>query len=112
MITPEKKDALEAKFRAFKVLASDIIEKLTGPDRKSGKAEDDAIETLYLKHIPTGIEVRCRESAEPELNRFLARQMLADKIEERLTGISDRMPEFEKMRKLMARKRRKANQKW
>ena len=112
MTTPKKIQALEAKFKAFKILPSDIIEKSITSDKKSGQTREDTPDTVYLKHIPTGIEVRCRESAEPELNRFLARQTLADKIEERLTGVSDRMREFERINKRKARLKRKSNQKW
>jgi protein subunit release factor B len=36
---------------------------------------------VYLKHIPTGLEVKCREERSQVLNRMRARQILAEKIE-------------------------------
>lgn len=101
IVTPEKLQELEEKFKALKIQASDITQKA-----------DITSTVVYLKHIPTGIEVKCKKSPEPKLNYFLARQMLAYKIEEKLTGVSDRMREFEKIRKRKARAQRKSNQKW
>jgi protein subunit release factor B len=112
MIAPEKLQALEAKFKALKIQPSDITEQFLASDKLGGCKIDDASDVVYLRHIPTGLEVRCKESHDPELNRFLARQMLANKIQESLTGVSDSMREFERIKKRKARLGRKANQKW
>ena len=112
MITPEKLQALEAKFKALKIQPADILEQFLASDKLGGRRIDDASDVVYLKHIPTGLEVRCKESTDPELNRFLARLKLANKIQESLTGVSDSMREFEKINKRKARLKRKANQKW
>ncbi len=112
MVSPEKIQELEAKFKALKILPSDIIEKFMTSGNKGGQKANKTSNTVYLKHIPTGIEVKCKESRERELNRFLARRILAYKIEEKLTGYSDRMKEYEKIRKRKARSKRKSNQKW
>jgi len=34
---------------------------------------------VYLKHLPTGTEVKCQQERSQALNRFLARRILADK---------------------------------
>jgi protein subunit release factor B len=112
MVSPEKSQALEAKFKALNILESDITEKFMTSGNKGGQKANKSSNAVYLKHLPTGIEVKCKESRERELNRFLARRILAYKIEEKLTGTSDRVREFEKIRKRKARYRRKANQDW
>jgi len=51
--------------------------------------------------------VKCKESRERDLNRFLARRLLVFKIEELTTGTSDRVREIEKIRKQKDRRRRR-----
>jgi protein subunit release factor B len=103
MVTPEKRLALEQKFISLNIKPNDIIEKFMTSGNKGGQKAN----AVYLKHIPTGIEVKCKESRERDLNRFLARRTLAFKIEELTTGTSERMRGFEKIRKQKDRKRRR-----
>ena len=112
MVSPEKIEALEAKFRALNIFVSDITEKFMTSGKKGGQKANKSSNAVYLKHLPTGIEVKCNETRERELNRFLARRTLAYKIEEKLTGTSDRIREFEKIRKRKAKHGRKANKDW
>jgi protein subunit release factor B len=111
LVSPEKIQALDAKFKALNILPSDIIEKFMTSGNKGGQKANKSSNAVYLKHLPTGIEVKCKESRERELNRFLARRILAYKIEELKTGTSDRIREFDKIRKKKSRsKRRGINQ--
>jgi protein subunit release factor B len=112
MVSPEKKEALEARFKTLNILSSDITEKFMTSGKKGGQKANKRSNSVYLKHLPTGIEVKCNETRERELNRFLARRTLAYKIEEKLTGTSDRIREFEKIRKRKAKHGRKANRDW
>ena len=107
MVTPEKLRELEKKFKTLHILPSDVIEKFMTSGNKGGQKANKTSNAVYLKHIPTGIEVKCKESRERELNRFLARRILAFKIEELQTGTSERMREFEKIRKKKARSRKR-----
>jgi peptide chain release factor len=77
---------------------------------KGGQHANKTSTCVYLKHIPTGIEVKCSETRERELNRFLAKRLLADRVEEKLTGTSDRMKEIEKIRKRKSRSKRRSKQ--
>ena len=108
MVTPEKIKALEEKFLKLGIKPQDIEEKFMASGCKGGQKANKSATAVYLKHLPTGIEVKCRETRERELNRFLARRTLAYKIEERLTGTSERMKEHEKIRKNKARRKRRA----
>lgn len=107
MVTPEKLRELEEKFKTLQILPSDVIEKFMTSGNKGGQKANKTSNAVYLKHIPTGIEVKCKESRERELNRFLARRILAFKIEELQTGTSDRMREFDKIRKKKARSKKR-----
>lgn len=111
MVSPEKIQALEAKYRALNIHPSDIIEKFMTSGNKGGQKANKTSNTVYLKHLPTGMEVKCKESRERELNRFLARRILAYKIEEKMTGTSDRIKEFDKIRKRKSRSRKRGQEK-
>lgn len=107
MVTPEKRRALEEKFLALNIKPPDITEKFMTSGKKGGQKANKTSNAVYLKHMPTGIEVKCNETRERETNRFLARRTLAYKIEELLTGTSDRIKEIEKIRKQKDRRKRR-----
>ena len=111
MVLPEKRQALEDKYKALNIKPEDIVEKFMTSGNKGGQKANKSSTAVYLKHLPTGIEVKCKETRERELNRFLARRTLAYKIEEQLTGTSDRIREYDMIRKKKSRsKKRGTNQ--
>lgn len=107
MVNPGKIKALEDKFRSLGINHSDIVEKFITSGNKGGQKANKSSNAVFLHHIPTGLKVKCTETRERELNRFLARRILAYKIEEKLTGTSDRIREFDKIRKKKSRKRKR-----
>ncbi|MDD5428971.1 MAG: peptide chain release factor-like protein, partial [Candidatus Omnitrophica bacterium] len=67
---------------------------------------------VYLKHIPTGIEVKCQQERSQALNRFFARRILADKIERLILGKeSEEEKRIEKIRRQKRRRSRRAKEK-
>ena len=67
---------------------------------------------VVLRHLPTGLEVKCQQERSQALNRYLAKRMLVDKIEEKILGIeSKRRGEFEKIRRQKRRRSRRAKEK-
>ncbi|HRU40187.1 MAG TPA: peptide chain release factor-like protein [Candidatus Goldiibacteriota bacterium] len=107
MVSHEKRAALEKKLERLGIKRPDIREKFMPSGCKGGQKANKTSNAVYLKHLPTGIEVKCRQSRERELNRFLARRILADRVEELLTGASDRTREAERIRKQKDRNRRR-----
>jgi protein subunit release factor B len=108
MVSPEKREALEQKLLKLGINNSNTIEKFMPSGKKGGQKANKSSNAVYLKHMPTGIEVKCNETRERDLNRFLARRLLAYKVEELLTGTSDRIKELDKARKQKDRRRRRS----
>lgn len=106
-VSHKKQEKLDKKFEKYRVRESDIEEKFIRSSGKGGQNVNKVSTTVYLKHYTTGIEVKCRRERTQGLNRFFARWLLAEKIEERVLGrISEKRQKMEKIRR-QKRKRSK-----
>jgi protein subunit release factor B len=64
-----------------------------------------------LLHRPTGIQVKCQATRQQGLNRFIARRLLLDKIEEKQTGqVAARRAEIEKIRRQKRKRSKRAKE--
>ena len=64
---------------------------------------------VMLLHRPTGVQVKCQDTRQQGLNRFLARKLLLDKIEERKNGfIATQRAAMEKIRRQKRKRSRRA----
>jgi protein subunit release factor B len=59
-----------------------------------------------LVHLPTGLSVKCQKERSQTLNRFLARRLLLDKIEQLQKGFA--ASEKEKIEKIRRQKRKRS----
>ncbi len=108
-VSPGKIKALQEKLDALGIHEKDILEKFVRSQGKGGQKINKTSTCVYLRHIPTGVEVKCQEDRSQALNRFYARRILADKIEELITG---KKPEkVQRIRKQKDRRARKAKAK-
>lgn len=107
-----KEDALSARMERLGIQENDLIEKFILGSGSGGQKINKTSSCVYLKHIPTGIEIKCQRERSRELNRYYARQELCDRIEERLfQEKSKRQKEFEKIRRQKRRRSRRQKEK-
>lgn len=67
---------------------------------------------VVLRHIPTGLSVRCRDERSRPLNRFIARRRILDLIERQRNGfIAAEKARVEKIRRQKRRRSRRAKEK-
>ncbi len=76
-----KEKELYKKMKKYGVKEKDLEEKFIRSSGKGGQRTNKVATCVYLKHIPTGIEVKCQRERSQAINRFLARRRLIDKIE-------------------------------
>jgi protein subunit release factor B len=108
-VRPEKMKALQDKMERLGIFEKDLIEKFVRSGGKGGQKVNKASSCVYLKHLPTGVEVKCQQERYQSLNRFLARRLLADKIESLVQGkLSREEQEREKIRRQKRRRSRRA----
>ena len=108
-VSPEKEDALRLRMERLGLHERDILEKFIRSGGKGGQKVNKASTCVYLKHFPTGIEVKCQEERSQSLNRFLARRILADKIEKMILGkLSEEEQRIEKIRRQKRKRSKRA----
>ncbi len=111
-LNPNKIKALDEKLERLQIREKDVIEKFIRSGGPGGQNVNKTSSCVYLKHIPTGIEVKvARERSQP-LNRFLAWRLLADKIEEKVLGaLSKKQQAYEKIRRQKRKRSKRAKEK-
>lgn len=98
-----------AKLRVF---PQDIDEQFVRGSGSGGQKMNKTASTVWLKHLPTGIEVKCQVQREREANRMEAYRMLLMKIEEKILGKKSEIAQkVFKLRKQKKRRSRKAKEK-
>lgn len=94
------------------IKATDLIEKFILGSGSGGQKINKTSSCVYLKHIPTGIEIKCQRARSREMNRVYARRELCDRIEEMDENKqSAKQQEIEKVRRQKRRRSRKSKEK-
>jgi protein subunit release factor B len=108
-LSGDRARALEERLARLGVRAEDLEESFVHSGGKGGQNVNKVATCVVLVHRPTGIAVKCQRERTQGANRLIARQMLADKIEERKLGAaSKRQQEAEKVRRQKRRRSRRA----
>lgn len=79
-VSEEKNRWLRERMEALGIREEDIEEKFIRSSGSGGQKVNKTSTCVYLRHIPTGIEVKCMKERSQSLNRFLARRDLMEKI--------------------------------
>lgn len=107
-----KEKALREKMEALNIHEKDIEESFIRSGGKGGQHVNKVSTCVYLKHVPTGIEVKCRKERSQALNRYHARALLAKKIEQLIKGKeSEEIQRIEKIRRQKRKRSKRAKEK-
>lgn len=105
-VSSAKEKALKAKFDRLGINDKDIEESFVRSQGRGGQNVNKTSTCVYLKHIPTGIEVKCQKSRSQGLNRYYARVFLFEKIDRFLRG--KRSEEEQRIAKLRRQKKKRS----
>lgn len=99
-IKKEKLDELERRMQGLGILENDLLEKFILGSGSGGQKINKTASCVYIKHLPSGIEIKCQKDRSRALNRYYARQMLCEKLEEiTLKDKSEKQQLIEKIRR-------------
>ncbi|MBQ3834355.1 MAG: peptide chain release factor-like protein [Elusimicrobia bacterium] len=111
-ITAAKQKDLEEKLKKLNIKEADIVEKFIHSSGNGGQNLNKVATCVYLKHIPTSIEIRCQKYRTQLLNRYCARKMLAEEIETRTLGEKSKKQQLiEKIRRQKRKRSKRAKEK-
>ena len=112
IVSPEKEEALAKELERLGVQEGEIIEKFIKGSGPGGQKINKTASCVYLKHIPSGIEVKCQKTRSQSLNRYYARWELCQKIANAILGEKTKKQQAaEKIRRQKRRRSRKQKEK-
>jgi len=111
-VSEEKNRWLKEKMKVLGIDEKEIEEKFARSSGRGGQKVNKTSTCVYLRHIPTGIEVKCMKERSQSLNRFLARRELVDRIEKLSRQLTPDDIRTEKIRRQKAKRKKRARLKY
>jgi protein subunit release factor B len=112
MITQDKWRQLYIRMSALSINDKDVIERFILGSGSGGQKINKTSSCVWLKHIPTGITIKCQKERSRELNRYYARARLCDKIDAQINQFkSEREQAIAKIRRQKRKRSKRAKEK-
>ena len=105
-VSSDKEKQLAERMQKLGVREQDIDEQFVRSSGSGGQNVNKVSSCVMLLHRPSGIQVKCQQERSQGLNRFLARRLLLDKIEAKLTGAIT--AQQQKIAKIQRQKRKRS----
>ena len=108
-VSQEKLSALRSRMLGLGIREDDLQESFVTSQGKGGQNVNKVATCVVLFHAPSGLRIKCQQERSQGLNRYIARKLLADKIEEAKLGAeSKRVQDMERIRRQKRRRSRRA----
>jgi peptide chain release factor len=111
-VSDEKNRWLQARMAEVGLKEEELEERFVRSSGAGGQHVNKSSTCVWLKHRPTGLEVKCMAERSQSLNRFLARRELAEKLAALIGLPTTKDDKADKLRRQKARRKRKATTKY
>ena len=105
-VSEAKATQLQRRMAALGLREADLEERFMRSSGPGGQNVNKVATCVWLRHHPTGIEVKVQRERSQALNRFLARQRLVELLEARVLG--ERSARAQAIAKIRRQKRRRS----
>lgn len=105
MISKDKWQKLTQWMTYLGIVETELSEKFIIGSGKGGQKLHKTASTVYLKHEPSGFEIKCQESRSREDNRYFARTRLCEKLHSLLKD--EKSKEQQRIEKIKRQKKRR-----
>ena len=111
-VSLSKENELRERMDSLNIREDDIKESFIRSGGKGGQHVNKVSTCVYLRHLPTGIEVKCQKERSQSLNRYHARVLLVKKIDQMIRGKeSEEREKIEKIRRQKRKRSKRAKEK-
>jgi protein subunit release factor B len=107
-VSEEKNRWLRERMAALGVREKDLEESFIRSSGKGGQHVNKTSTCVRIRHLPTGLEVKCMEDRSQSLNRFLARRELLEKVALHMGKATPASAKQDKARRQKARRKRRS----
>lgn len=83
MLSSDKREALERRMAALGIHEDDLIEKFIRGTGSGGQKVNKTSSCVFLQYPPAQLEVKVQRERSREMNRFMAREEICERLEER-----------------------------
>jgi len=105
-VSAEKEKALFKRMDQLGVSEEDLQETFVRSSGPGGQKVNKTSTCVFIRHISTGLTVKCQRERLRSVNRFIARRLLLDKIERMQKGVIEK--ERERIEKIKRQKRKRS----
>ena len=105
-VSLKKNTELENLFARLGIRESDLEESFIRSGGPGGQNVNKVSTCVILKHLPSGLVVKCQRERSQALNRYFARRILASKMEAQLLGRQSE--EAQRIAKIRRQKRKRS----
>ena len=80
-VSAEKISALEQSMASLGIREEDLLEKFVRGSGSGGQKINKTSNCVFLKHLPSGVCIKCQIDRSREMNRFHARRELCEQLD-------------------------------
>ena len=108
-VTAEKARMLRERMARLGIREADLDEQFVRSGGHGGQNVNKVATCVVLRHASSGIAIRCQATRTQGMNRFLARRLLCERLEERAAGVASKArQDAERIRRQKRRRSRRA----
>jgi protein subunit release factor B len=111
-VSETKNRWLQEKMKSLAIREEDLEERFIRSSGAGGQKVNKTSSCVYLKHLPSGIAVKCMKDRSQSINRFLARRELIARVERKSSPLNPEDTNREHIRKQKQKRRKRSRKKY